>query len=166
MDDVTPGLEYFAELNQSGNLVPTIANNALLARGETPIRIAWDYLGLSAADEMAGNPPIEVVIPESGRLGGVYLQAISAYAPHPNAAKLWMEFLYSDEGQLLWMEGYCHPIREQDMRERGVIPDELLSRLPDVSGAQFPSVLQQEAATSLIAEQWDSVVGANIQASE
>jgi len=164
MDDVTPGLEYFAELNQAGNLVPTIANNALLARGETPVRIAWDYLGLSAADELAGNPPIEVVIPESGRLGGVYLQAISAYAPHPNAAKLWMEFLYSDEGQQIWMEGYCHPIREQDMRDRGVIAEELLSKLPDVSGAQFPTVPQQEAATALIAEQWDSVVGANIQA--
>ncbi len=58
---------------------------------------------------MAGNPPIEVVIPSDGRLAGVYLQAISAYAPHPNAAKLWMEFLYSDEGQIIWMKGYCHP---------------------------------------------------------
>ena len=38
---------------------------------------------------------------------------------HPNAAKLWMEFLYSDEGQIIWMKGYCHPIREGDMRERG-----------------------------------------------
>lgn len=166
MDDVTPGLEYFAELNSSGNLVPTIANNALLARGETPVRIAWDYLGLAAADEMAGNPPVEVLIPETGRLGGVYLQGISAYAPHPNAAKLWMEFLYSDEGQQIWMKGYCHPIREQDMRDRGVLSEEMLALLPDVSGVKFPSVAQQDDAKAVIAEQWDSVVGANIQASE
>lgn len=166
MDDTAPGLDYFAQLNSAGNLVPTISNNALLARGETPVRIAWDYLGLSAADELAGNPPVEVVIPETGRLGGVYLQAISAYAPHPNAAKLWMEYLYSDEGQIKWMEGYCHPIREADMRARGVIPEELASKLPDVSGAEFPTVAQQDAAKALIAEQWDSVVGANIQAGE
>ena len=166
MDDVTPGLEYFAEMNAAGNLVPTIANNALLARGETPVRITWDYLALGGADELAGNPPVEVVIPATGRLAGVYLQAISAYAPHPNAAKLWMEHLYSDEGQIMWMKGYCHPIREPDLRARGVVPEDLAAKLPDVSGAVFPTLAQQDAAKALIAEQWDSVVGANIQAAE
>jgi putative spermidine/putrescine transport system substrate-binding protein len=58
------------------------------------------------------TPAAQVVIPATGRFAGVYVQAISAYAPHPNAAKLWMEFLYSDEGQTIWMKGYCHPIRE------------------------------------------------------
>jgi putative spermidine/putrescine transport system substrate-binding protein len=157
MDDAAPGIEFFSELNAAGNLVPVIANNALVARGETPVRITWDYLALGGADEMAGNPPIEVVIPESGRLGGVYLQAISAYAPHPNAAKLWMEHLYSDEGQLMWLKGYCHPIREADLRARGVVPEELAAKLPDVSGAQFATPAQQDAAAALIAEQWDSI---------
>lgn len=164
LDDAQPGLDYFAQMNQSGNLVPVIANNGLVAKGETPIRITWDYNSLSGADGFAGNPPVDTVIPASGRLAGVYLQAISAYAPHPNAAKLWMEFLYSDEGQILWMKGYCHPIREQDLRARGVIPADLLAKLPDVSGAVFPSLDQQNAAKALITEKWDAAVGANIQA--
>lgn len=164
LDDAQPGLDYFAKLNQAGNLVPLIANNGLVAKGETPIRITWDYNALSAIDSFAGNPKAEVVIPASGRFAGVYVQAISAYAPHPNAAKLWMEFLYSDEGQLIWMEGYCHPIREQDMRDRGVIPEDLLAKLPDVSGAVFPTVGQLDTAKALITANWDSVVGANIQA--
>ena len=42
-------------------------------------------------------------------LAGVYIQAISAYAPHPNAAKLWMEYLYSDEGQIDLAQGLCPP---------------------------------------------------------
>jgi putative spermidine/putrescine transport system substrate-binding protein len=163
LDDVAPGLDYFAQLNSAGNLVPLIANNGLVAKGETPIRITWDYNALAAQDSFAGNPETEVVIPESGRFAGVYVQGISAYAPHPNAAKLWMEFLYSDEGQLIWMKGYCHPIREQDMRARGVIPQELLDKLPDVSGAVFPSVAQLDAAKVTITEGWDAAVGANIQ---
>jgi putative spermidine/putrescine transport system substrate-binding protein len=162
MDDVMPGIEYFAELNQAGNLVPVISNNALVARGETPVRITWDYLALSGADEMAGNPPVSVVIPESGRVAGVYVQAISAYAPHPNAAKLWQEYLYSDEGQLHWMSGYCHPIREPDLRARGVVPAELAAKLPDVTGAEFPTIPQQDAAKAVIVESWDSTVGATI----
>src|SRR5690606_24547339 len=55
LEDPTKGLEYFAELNSKGNLVPVISNNALVARGETPIRVTWDYLALGGADEMAGN---------------------------------------------------------------------------------------------------------------
>jgi putative spermidine/putrescine transport system substrate-binding protein len=164
LDDAQPGLDYFAKLNQAGNLVPTISNNGLVAKGETPVRITWDYNALSAIDSFAGNPKAEVVVPASGRFAGVYVQAISAYAPHPNAAKLWMEFLYSDEGQLLWMKGYCHPIREADMRDRGVIPQDLLDKLPDVSGAVFPTVEQLDAAKTLITTNWDSVVGADVKA--
>ena len=54
-----------------------------MASGETPIRIAWTYNGLADKDSLAGNPPIEVVVPTTGRFGGMYVQAISAYAPHP-----------------------------------------------------------------------------------
>ncbi len=164
LDDAQAGLDYFAQMNTAGNLVPLISNNGLVATGETAVRITWDYNALAAVDSFEGNPAAEVVIPATGRFAGVYVQAISAYAPHPNAAKLWMEFLYSDEGQAIWMKGYCHPIREADMRERGVIPADLLAKLPDVSGAVFPSLAQLNAAKELIVANWDSAVGADVQA--
>ncbi|MCE9645136.1 MAG: extracellular solute-binding protein [Chloroflexi bacterium] len=164
LDNAQPGLDFFASMNTAGNLVPLISNNGLVATGETAVRITWDYNALAAQDSFEGNPKTEVVIPETGRFAGVYVQAISAYAPHPNAAKLWMEFLYSDEGQTIWMKGYCHPIREADMRARGVIPADLLAKLPDVSGAVFPSLDQLNAAKALITANWDSAVGADVKA--
>ncbi|GAB4497108.1 MAG: ABC transporter substrate-binding protein [Anaerolineales bacterium] len=163
LDNAQPGLDYFAELNKAGNLIPLIANNGLVATGEIPIRITWDYNALAAIDTFEGNPNATVVVPATGRFAGVYVQAISAYAPHPNAAKLWMEFLYSDEGQILWMEGYCHPIREADLRARGVIPQDLLDKLPDVTGAVFPTLDQLNAAKELITANWDSTVGADVK---
>jgi putative spermidine/putrescine transport system substrate-binding protein len=166
LDDAQAGLDYFADLNASGNLIPLIANNGLVAKGEIPVRITWDYNGLAAIDSFAGNPNATVVVPATGRSAGVYVQAISAYAPHPNAAKLWMEFLYSDEGQLIWLSppGYCHPIRQPDLEARGVIPQDLLDKLPSIDGAVFPSVSQLDAAKTLITENWDAVVGADVQA--
>jgi len=164
LDDAQAGLDYFAEMNAAGNLVPLIANNGLVATGETAVRITWDYNALAAVDSFEGNPKTAVVIPATGRFAGVYVQAISAFAPHPENAKLWMEFLYSDEGQLLWMKGYCHPIREADLRARGVIPADLLAKLPDVSGAVFPTLDQLNAAKDLITANWDSAVGADVQA--
>ena len=163
LDNPQPGLDFWATVNGAGNLVPVISNNGLVAKGETPVRVTWDYNGLAAIDSFEGNPKAELVIPATGRFAGVYVQAISAYAPHPNAAKLWMEFLYSDEGQLIWMKGYCHPIREADLRARGVVPAELSAKLPDVSGAVFPSTAQLNAAKELITTQWDAVVGADIK---
>lgn len=163
LDNAQPGLDFFAQLNAAGNLIPLIANNGLVATGEIPVRITWDYNALAAIDTFEGNPNATVVIPKTGRFAGVYVQAISAYAPQPAAARLWQEFLYSDEGQLLWMKGYCHPIREADLRARGVIPQELLDKLPDVSGAVFPTLAQLQAATELITKNWDSAVGADVK---
>ena len=79
---------------------------------------------------MKGNPRSRSSCRQTGVVAGVYVQAISAYAPHPNAAKLWMEYLYSDEGQLGWLKGYCHPIRFNDLAKNGKIPADLLAKLP------------------------------------
>jgi putative spermidine/putrescine transport system substrate-binding protein len=160
LDDAQPGLDFFADLNAAGNLVPLIAESGTVASGETPVTIRWTYNALANRDE--NGEAIQVVVPESGRFAGVYVQAISAYAPHPNAAKLWMEYLYSDEGQLGWLSGYCNPIRYEDMAARGVVPADLAAKLPDTVGAVFPTIEQIEAAKALIVENWDSAVGLNV----
>ncbi|AUX77011.1 ABC transporter substrate-binding protein [Sinorhizobium fredii] len=160
------GLAFFAEVNKAGNFVPVIGKSASLAQGSTPIIIAWDYNGLSWRDSLNGNPPVEVVVPASGVVAGVYVQAISAFAPHPNAAKLWMEYLYSDEGQLGWLKGYCHPIRFNDLAKNGKIPQEMLDKLPPAAAyekAVFPTLEEQAKGKEAITTKWDSVVGANVQ---
>ncbi|MBM3127499.1 MAG: extracellular solute-binding protein [Chloroflexi bacterium] len=164
-ENVTPGLNFFATLAKSGNLVPVIGDQSKLAKGETPILITWDYLALGYKDILKGNPEIEVVIPKSFVFGGVYIQAINKYSPRPNAAKLWMEFLYSDEGQLLWLKGYGHPIRYDDLVKRNVIPAELAKKLPPAelySKAFFPTGAQVSAARKLVGENWEKVVGTKI----
>jgi putative spermidine/putrescine transport system substrate-binding protein len=160
------GLQFFSDLNKAGNFVPVIGKAASMAQGSTPIIIRWDYNALSDRDTLAGNPDVDVVVPKSGVVAGVYVQGISAFAPHPNAAKLWMEYLYSDEGQLGWLAGYCHPIRFNDLAKTGKIPAELLEKLPPAESyeaAKFPTLEEQEEAKEIITKQWDTVVGANVQ---
>lgn len=166
LDNVEPGLEFFRKLNEVGNFVPVIAKQSTVAKGETPVILRWDYNALADKEALAGNPEIEVVIPKTGVIAGVYIQAISAYAPHPNAAKLWMEFLYSDEGQLIWLKGGCHPIRYNDLAARNVIPEEIAAKLPPAEAyarAVFPSIEQINNAKAVIAEKWMTVVGADVK---
>lgn len=160
------GLNFFKELNAKGNFVPVIGKPATLAQGQTPILITWDYNALAGRDNLNGNPPVEVVVPKSGVMAGVYVQAISAYAPHPNAAKLWMEYLYSDEGQLLWLKGYCHPIRFDDLVKKGKVSQEMLDKMPPAAAyekAVFPLPADLDASKEVVTKQWDSVVGANVK---
>lgn len=159
------GLQWFKQLNDAGNFVPVIAGSGTLAQGTTPIVIQWDYNALSTRDTLAGNPPVEVVVPSDVTLAGVYVQAISAFAPQPNAAKLWMEHLYSDEGQIEWLKGYCHPIRYNDLVARGVVPQDLLDRLPPAEAyarAVFPTIEQVNANRDAVVAGWDTVVGADV----
>jgi putative spermidine/putrescine transport system substrate-binding protein len=116
--------KFFKELNAKGNFVPVIGKSASLAQGTDPDRHRLGLQPWPGATRFHGNPPPKSSFRRHGVVAGVYVQAISAYAPHPNAAKLWMEYLYSDEGQLGWLKGYCHPIRFNDLAKNGKIPQE------------------------------------------
>ena len=160
------GLEYFAEMNKAGNFVPVIGKPGTLAQGSTPIVINWDYNALAGKDSLNGNPPVEVVVPTNGVLAGVYVQGISAYAPHPNAAKLWMEYLYSDEGQNGWLKGYCHPARFNAMAAADKLPADLMEALPPAESyeaAYFPTLEEVDANKAAVVGGWDATVGANVE---
>jgi putative spermidine/putrescine transport system substrate-binding protein len=163
VDNAQPGLDFFKKLNDAGIFVPVIGKAATVASGETPIVLRWTYNALADKDTLKGNPPITVVVPKTGRLGGMYVQAISAYAPHPNAAKLWMEYLYSDEGQLGWMNGYCSPIRYDAMLKANAIPADVAAKLPEASGAVLPTLDQITAANTLITKGWPTAVGITVK---
>jgi len=106
-----------------------------------------------------------VLYPKSGTIAGVYIQAISAYSPRPNAARVWEEYLYSDEGQIAWLKGYATPARFDDLKKRGVIPADVLAKLPatDIPVA-IPTLDQITNATKVITSNWNSVVGVTITA--
>ncbi|ACP25732.1 putative solute-binding component of ABC transporter [Sinorhizobium fredii NGR234] len=162
------GLEFFAELNRSGNFLPVIGNTDSLVEGRTPILIRWEYLALADRDQFGGKTRIEIVRPRTGVVAGVYAQAISAFAPHPNAARLWMEHLYSDATQIAWLRDHCEPIRLQDLASRGVVPVDWQKKLPlerdgAASDPAFPSIEEQERAREVIIKGWDAIVGVAIE---
>jgi putative spermidine/putrescine transport system substrate-binding protein len=157
LDDISPGIQFFADLKTAGNYITTQATSATKASGQTPIVCGWDYLQLADRDTLKGKVNITVQVPSSGVYGGYYCQAINKHAPHPYAARLWQEFLYSDAGQLLWLKGYTHPARFTDMSKRGVIPKSLIAKLPpaqDYKTVKFATVAQLATATNTLAQQW------------
>jgi putative spermidine/putrescine transport system substrate-binding protein len=163
LDDIAPGVQYFGELAKLGNLNPAAATGpALLVSGQAPIVINWDYLSLGYRDQAVGKATIEVVVPEGSQpYGSYYCQAIPSDAAHPNAAKLWQEWLYSDEGQLLFLAGYAHPARYADLAKRGLISASLSAKLPPAApyaSITFATQEQVAKAQKTLASLWPQLV--------
>jgi putative spermidine/putrescine transport system substrate-binding protein len=159
--DVGPGIDWFAQMKKLGNFIPVGTTPQTVASGQTPISIDWDYNNLAYVKEFPAAR-WGVVIPSDGVYGGHYAQAISASAPHPWGARLWEEFLYSDQGQVLFLKGYTHPARFNDLAKRKKLPKALLSALPAptlYAKVKFASIAQQTAGKAKIASEWPSKVG-------
>jgi putative spermidine/putrescine transport system substrate-binding protein len=161
LNNVGPGIDYFARLKKSGNYIPVQTTPQTVASGQTPISLDWDYNNLAYVKEFPAAK-WKVGVPSDGVYGGYYCQAINATGPHPFTARLWQEFLFSDQGQILYLKGYAHPARFTDLAGRKVIPKALLAALPSAAiynKVKFASLGQISKAAAQIKAEWPSKVG-------
>jgi len=161
LQDAGPGIDFFAQMKKLGNFIPVQTTSSTVASGQTPISIDWDYNNLAYVKEFPAAR-WKVTIPADGVYGGYYAQAVNASAPHPWTARLWEEFIYSDQGQLLYLKGFAHPARFPVLAKEKKIPKSLLSALPSpaiYAKVKFASIAQQTAAKAKIASDWPAKVG-------
>ncbi len=161
-DDIELGIEFFGDLSEMGNLLPVEADAGTIETGETPIVLDWDYLLQPIADDLSEDADIELEInlPEDGQVSSFYAASINEDAPNPAVARLFFEFLFSDEGQNILLEGYVSPVRLDAMIEQGTVDEEALAELPSQDGieAPQPTLEQREANQEIVNEQWDGTV--------
>ena len=157
VDDVAPGVEFFRKLKAAGNLLPVDPTPATVESGQTPVVIDWNYLN---AAETAKLPAWQIVVPPNAVVAGYYYQAIDKDAPHPAAARLWQEFLYSDEGQNLFAAGGVRPVRADQMMLAGTIDKAAVDKIPVIDGpVTVPSPDQTDKATEFLADNWAKAIG-------
>ncbi|ANP53032.1 ABC transporter substrate-binding protein [Streptomyces griseochromogenes] len=159
-DDIQPGLDFFAELEKNGNLNPLSSNLPTVQDGRTPISINWDYINLHYADQLRDKGVNwQVAIPFDGSFAQYFALAINKNAPHPAAARLWQEYLFSPEGQNLRLRGYARPVLMDAMQQDGTLDKAAAARLPTVEGTpQFPTDAQLEKARETVARGWAKAV--------
>jgi putative spermidine/putrescine transport system substrate-binding protein len=160
-DNIQPGIDFFGKVKKAGNYVPVEAKESTVESGETPILIDWDYKNLGYADTLKTKGiDFTTAVPKDSSYAAFYDQAINKWAPHPAAARLWEEFLFSDEGQNLWLKGYAHPVRLDAMKQAGTADQAGVAKLPPVAGtATFPTQAQLDAAQKVVIAGWPKAVG-------
>jgi putative spermidine/putrescine transport system substrate-binding protein len=158
LTNIAPGVDYFKQLKAAGNFVPVTGSASTMESGQTPILIWWDYL--LASEVGAKYKALKIVVPTDATYAGYYDQAITKSAPHPAAARLWEEYLYSTEGQNLFLEGGTRPIELPALVKAGTEDKTAYAALPPVpAGVTLPTIAQQNAANTVVAQQWPTVLG-------
>jgi putative spermidine/putrescine transport system substrate-binding protein len=159
-DNIQPGIDFFKKLKQVGNFLPVDPTPATIASGQTPIVIDWDYNQLGAKQSLPSGSSVDWkwIVPKNDVVSSYYEQAIVKGCPHPAAARLWEEFLYSATGQNWWLKGGAHPVLQQWMTSNGTIDKVTLSQMPPVVGT--PVQLNQDQLAkgqALVQAQWPNL---------
>ncbi|MFI7617967.1 ABC transporter substrate-binding protein [Nonomuraea terrae] len=143
------GVALFAKLKQAGRLTDPAKANVV---------VAWDHL--NAARSAHHSDGWQVTIPRDAALGAYHVQAINKAAPHPAAARLWQEFLFSDEGQNLLQKGFARPARGEAMLMKGTLDREQAAKLPKAPGPPvLMTIPQTDAAKAYLKREWGKSVG-------
>ncbi|GJF30808.1 ABC transporter substrate-binding protein [Kitasatospora sp. NE20-6] len=161
LDDIKPGIDFFGKLKQSGNFNPVESTPATIEKGETPISIDWSYLNAGYTDEFkAKGIDWQVAVPADGSYAQYYNQGINTWAPHPAAARLWQEYLFSAEGQNLFLGGYATPALFDALKKDGTLDAAAAAKLPAVEKpfTVFPSQDQITAAKKAVTEGWAKAI--------
>ncbi|HUC05694.1 MAG TPA: ABC transporter substrate-binding protein [Acidimicrobiales bacterium] len=163
--NIEPGINFFKTLKADGNFNPIEAGGA----GDAPMAdktvlatIDWTYNQLSWKQELAKSPGIDwkIVVPAGKPYASYYAMAISAYAPHPAAARLWLEYLYSPTGQNMWAQGGAVPATWTTMVKKGTASKAAKASIPTLASTPvIATPADVTSQTTVLTQGWASAVG-------
>ncbi|CAB5240841.1 unannotated protein [freshwater metagenome] len=107
-DDVSKGVAFFAKLKAAGNFINVNPTEATIASGQTPVVIDNGYIQAGVIKQMAAAGKVWKMFTPAA-VGSTYNSAVSAWAPHPACARLWMEYTLSEAGADNWALGGATP---------------------------------------------------------
>ncbi|SDO44138.1 putative spermidine/putrescine transport system substrate-binding protein [Nakamurella panacisegetis] len=161
LSDISKGVDYFKSLKAAGTLSSTKSSSQAVAAGSIGVVFDWSYnqLAITQAGAKAGLT-WKTFTPKGVTLTSYYNQAINKDAPHPAAARLWEEYLYSAEAQNFWMKGGALPILYNAMKTAGTLDAAAAKNLPAITGdIQSMTPEQNTAANKYLAANWAKAVG-------
>ncbi len=161
-DNIQPGIDFFGKLKKAGNFLGVTPTQATVASGDTPVVLQWSYNNLAwgAAGGSSGNPDFKTVILPGTALGSYYNQAINVDAPHPAAARLWEEYIYSPAVQNLYLASGAYPATLQAMITAKSVDQKTLTSVGEPP-KDFVQLTADQAtkAGALLASKWAAAIG-------
>ncbi len=109
LDDFTPAINYFKELQKNDPIVPKQTSYARVLSGEIAILLDYDFNAYRARYKDKAN--VAFVIPAEGTVVVPYVMSLVANSPNADNGRKALDFILSDEGQALWADAFLRPVR-------------------------------------------------------
>ncbi len=98
LENLDPAFEFWTELAEAGRINTLDITQQNFETGEIAVGVIWSYTAIPYKANIT-QYPMEATIPSDGSIMSGYASIINKYAPHPNAAALAREYIFSDAGQ-------------------------------------------------------------------
>ena len=160
-DDVSKGVAFFAKLKAAGNFINVNPTEATIASGQTPVVIDNGYLQAGVVKNFAKIGKVwKMFTPAS--VGSTYNSAISAWAPHPACARLWMEYTLGETGAEVWAVGGATPtLWVHLLKTKRATAVAVASIGKSKIVAEAATSAQTAAARAYLKTAWPAAVGTN-----
>lgn len=158
VEDWAPGIEY------GRRLLPNLAQSASLdtfEKGEVPISVRYDFVSAEWIDELdARGVRYRHIIPSDGSVFAPSTLMMNRYdTAHHDFAKMFMEWVLTDEAQVIFARFGARPIRSVVGDEPLVVPDEARHQwLPDEDYANVHSVDWRQIDSDRVLDIWENEV--------
>jgi len=130
LDTLDPVIEYHEAIADHGADFRRNVEGPMTA-GEISTVVEYDYTGLNLKynNDEFDEDQIEVAILEGpdgepGAMNVPYGYALLRNAPNPEAAKLFMDYVLTEECQELFFDAYVRPIRANELDQPDEFPDQ------------------------------------------
>ena len=161
LKNLQPGLDFFKKLKDAGNLTTVDVTDGTIDSGQTGVVMDWTYNQASYQKSLKSkgvNWKYKTF--KNAQVVSYYNQAINVDAPHPAAARLWEEYLYSAEAQNKWLEGGASPVLLDSMKQAGAVDQTALKNATTVDGDPISYTNDDSTRiTEWLQNNWDKTIG-------
>ena len=161
LKNLQPGLDFFKKLKDAGNLTTVDVTDCTIDSGQTGVVMDWTYNQASYQKSLKSkgvNWKYKTF--KNAQVVSYYNQAINVDAPHPAAARLWEEYLYSAEAQNKWLEGGASPVLLDSMKQAGTVDQTALKNATTVDGDPISYTNDDSTRiTEWLQNNWDKTIG-------
>jgi putative spermidine/putrescine transport system substrate-binding protein len=158
-DDVSKGLAWFKKMKSLGNFINVDPTEATITSGQTPVVIDNGYVQAGIQKKFAAAG-VSWKLYTPAAVGSTYNSAVSAWAPHPACARLWMEYTLGEKGANVWAIGGASPTLWQWMLRTGRASASARAQIGSSRvKADKATADQTTAARAFLKTAWPAAVG-------
>lgn len=156
LNNLDPAFEYWTKLAEAGRINTLDITEQNFETGEVEMGVVWSFTGVPYKNNIT-QYALATSIPSDGAIMSGYASVINKNAPHPYAAALAREYIFSDEGQANLAQSGAIPTRKsveipKEIQDVTFQPAEYADAVPMSDTEAYT------AACATVVERWQSEI--------